>query len=195
MLLFWHLQSICTGELTLVILFQLDTNCKVNEVSDAISSSICLPMTCSAFRLSTQVLKSRRLADLATLLFMWNPASVFYSAAYTESIFSSTTFIGLCYLESHPWTATFWFCAASATRSNGQHAAKSGKCSKTAGIPAMSLCCAGILHCWYVVHRLLRGVTQESSTKLWVCCEVSCLETDAFLLNHSCVSFSANPDC
>ena len=66
---------------------------------------------------------------MATLLFIWNPASVFYSATYTESIFACTTFIAYYYVEEQPWAATIWFCLASATRSNGGHALPSAEYS------------------------------------------------------------------
>ncbi|KAL0027319.1 hypothetical protein WJX77_012423 [Trebouxia sp. C0004] len=81
-------------------------------------------------KLSISILKDARLADLAALLYIWNPASVFYSVAYTEGLFACTAFVGLFHLNQRPWLATAFFCAASAARSNG------------------------ILHCWFILHRL-----------------------------------------
>lgn len=61
------------------------------------------------------------LAASATLLFCFNPASAFFSAAYTESLFAGLTMVGLYYQASRPWTSAVSFAAASATRSNGEY--------------------------------------------------------------------------
>lgn len=88
-------------------------------------------------RLSRAVLKDDRLADLATLLYIWNPASVFYSAAYTESTFACATFTGFYLLSSRPWLATFCLTTATATRSNG------------------------VLHCWFLLHQLAKVIVHQ----------------------------------
>jgi len=41
---------------------------------------------------------SERLARAVSLVFAFNPASIFFSAAYTESLFASLTFAGLYFL-------------------------------------------------------------------------------------------------
>ena len=70
-------------------------------------------------------------ARAAAVLFALNPASVFHSAAYTESVFALFSFAGFYFLERARLTATkksaFWnrngaavlFALACATRSNG----------------------------------------------------------------------------
>ena len=70
-------------------------------------------------RLTKAVLEDDRIADLATLLYIWNPASVFYSAAYTESTFACAAFTGLYLLGPQPWLGTVCLSIATATRSNG----------------------------------------------------------------------------
>eukprot|EP00887_Chlorella_sp_A99_P001126 scaffold14.g1126.t1 len=82
-------------------------------------------------RLSLGLLRDRRLADLSLLLFCFNPASVFYSAAYSESLFAGLTFWGMLLLSNSYWASVVLLAAASAARSNG------------------------ILSCWFLIHQLL----------------------------------------
>ncbi|VDK74909.1 unnamed protein product, partial [Litomosoides sigmodontis] len=87
-----------------------------------------------AFALSGQLLyalmlsltKSTKLALLACLVFTLNPASVFFSAAYSESVYMLLTFCGLFTLYAYPSPsfmryiiAAVFFSFAFATRSNG----------------------------------------------------------------------------
>ena len=60
-----------------------------------------------------------RLADLSAILFCCNPASVFYSAAYSEAPFAGLTLLGLTLLPASRWAAVAALAAAAATRSNG----------------------------------------------------------------------------
>ena len=61
------------------------------------------------------------LAASATLLFCFNPASAFFSAAYTEGLFAGLTMAGLYHQASRPWASALCFAAAGVTRSNGEH--------------------------------------------------------------------------
>jgi phosphatidylinositol glycan class V len=82
-------------------------------------------------RLGKLVLDHEEVARAAAVLFAFNPASVFHSAAYTESVFALFSFAGFYFLERARLTATkksaFWnrngaavlFALACATRSNG----------------------------------------------------------------------------
>lgn len=100
-------------------------------------------------RLSRYVLQNEELASLSVLLFCCNPASVFYSAAYTESLFAACTWTGLVLLTIKNGGGTgggsviYWaagvllFCLAGATRSNG------------------------ILSAWFLVHPLIIDVVNS----------------------------------
>jgi len=71
-------------------------------------------------RLSLRVLHSHRLAALSAMFFCLNPASVFYSAAYTESLYAAATFAAMLALEWRAYKGFLLAAAASAaTRSNG----------------------------------------------------------------------------
>ncbi|KAJ7516491.1 hypothetical protein O6H91_22G059900 [Diphasiastrum complanatum] len=71
-------------------------------------------------RLSCYILRDRKLATSATLLFCFNPASVFYFSIYSESMFSLLSFAGLwCLLLGAKWRATLLFGLSGAVRSNG----------------------------------------------------------------------------
>ena len=74
----------------------------------------CLP------RLSVEILQDDAMADLAAIMYIWNPASVFYSAAYTESLYAFAAFGVLYHLDKRPWLAATMFSLTSATRSNGE---------------------------------------------------------------------------
>lgn len=72
------------------------------------------------YQLSVAVLQDRRLAALSSLLFCLNPASVFMSAAYSESIFMLLSFSGMLHLEkARPLTSCTLFALSTAARSNG----------------------------------------------------------------------------
>jgi len=74
------------------------------------------------FRLGRIVLgqEKRAIAYVAAVLFCYNPASIFFSAAYTESLFALLTFSGLTELyQDRDLKATLYFAGASLTRSNG----------------------------------------------------------------------------
>ena len=74
----------------------------------------------SLYRLTKAITNQESVATMATLVFCVNPATVFYTVAYTESLFSATTFLGLLLLkEDRFWTSVLCLTAASATRSNG----------------------------------------------------------------------------
>ena len=54
------------------------------------------------------------------MLFCWNPASVFCSVIYTESLYALATFLGMLALERGSLSgAVSGFIVSAATRSNG----------------------------------------------------------------------------
>lgn len=72
------------------------------------------------YRLSRALLPSEARARWAALAFCASPASVFFSAAYTESCFALASFLGMLAVVRRARLAAFFaFLAAAALRSNG----------------------------------------------------------------------------
>lgn len=68
----------------------------------------------------THQLFSKEQADEAVLLFCFNPASIFFSACYSESVFAAVSFLGFLLLEQNrPNLATVFFSLGGLVRSNG----------------------------------------------------------------------------
>ncbi|KAL4444210.1 hypothetical protein ABPG75_011947 [Micractinium tetrahymenae] len=82
------------------------------------------------------------IADLALLFFCCNPASVFYSAAYSEALFAAATWAGLLLLPRRHWAGVAALAAASAMRSNG------------------------ILGMWFPLHKALAAAAAHSKLPL-----------------------------
>lgn len=60
------------------------------------------------------------MAGVSVAFFCWNPASVFFSSVYTESIYAMATFCGMLAVESgYLWVAVAAFTATASIRSNG----------------------------------------------------------------------------
>lgn len=76
--------------------------------------------TVTLYLLTYELSRDKRLAVLAAALFSLNPASVFMSAVYSETLFALFTFSGLLALEKKcPWLSSLAFSLAVFTRSNG----------------------------------------------------------------------------
>ncbi|CAN4114103.1 unnamed protein product [Withania somnifera] len=72
------------------------------------------------FLLSAIILKDSELALRASILFCLNPASIFYSSIYTESMYALCSIGGLYYLmRGSNNIATLWFALSGFARSNG----------------------------------------------------------------------------
>jgi len=72
------------------------------------------------FKLTNQIFCNPRLSHMTIILFCINPATIFMTTTYTESLFSLLVFTGLWALHSdHTWIATVMFSLATLTRSNG----------------------------------------------------------------------------
>ena len=116
---------------------------------------------CRFCSLSYQILGDVRLASISTLLYCFNPASIFYTALYTESFFACVSLIGLLVLDQHSWLSTASWYLAAGTRSNGkihvllrmllklQHL----HTSSTASVCVILLAATGILYCGFILHR------------------------------------------
>ena len=71
-------------------------------------------------RLTALATRDARLARRAALVFCATPAGVFFSAAYTESLFAALGFSALAQLHAdRPWRAALLFALATACRANG----------------------------------------------------------------------------
>lgn len=87
----------------------------------------------SLYQLSHALFGRNDVALMSSLLFCFNPASVFMSSLYTESLFSCLQFTALYYLEQEKVArALLLFGLGCATRSNG------------------------VISCGFVVHRILK---------------------------------------
>ncbi|XP_022157360.1 GPI mannosyltransferase 2 isoform X2 [Momordica charantia] len=72
------------------------------------------------FRLSLIILKDAEAAMRASILFCFNPASIFYSSLYTESLYSLFSFGGLYHLMSgRNSVSALWLALSGCARSNG----------------------------------------------------------------------------
>jgi phosphatidylinositol glycan class V len=122
-------------------------NIPIESIYTALGLEVNIAAFCIAavalHRLGNSVLQNEELASLSVLLFCCNPASVFYSAAYTEALFAAFTWTGLVLLTFKSRESKgggnfmYWavgvliFAVAGATRSNG------------------------ILSAWFLIHPLL----------------------------------------
>ncbi|XP_013773547.1 GPI mannosyltransferase 2-like [Limulus polyphemus] len=72
------------------------------------------------YRLGNLVLHDREVSWISACMFCLNPASVFFSALYSESLFCLLTLCGLVYVERKMmYTACIFFGLSAITRSNG----------------------------------------------------------------------------
>ena len=87
----------------------------------SINGPISQPMSSiKASMSSTNAPMSQSIAALTVLFYTLNPASVFMSSVYTESLFACLSFAGMLAVKrTHLFTAAVLFGLASATRSNG----------------------------------------------------------------------------
>ena len=76
--------------------------------------------TVMLFELTHILFKESKFAEESVMWFAFNPASIFFSATYSESLFSFLTFTGLLLLENERIIfANVFFAASLMTRSNG----------------------------------------------------------------------------
>ena len=90
-------------------------------LSGALINFVAFPLAAFALYLLTQDLSENvTFSRLVTFLFCLNPASVFMSAVYSETLFALFTFSTLLALtRGSSWLSTMFIALATATRSNG----------------------------------------------------------------------------
>ncbi|XP_051147649.1 uncharacterized protein LOC127262855 [Andrographis paniculata] len=72
------------------------------------------------YLLSIRVLKDQELAFRSSILFCFNPASIFYTSIYSESLYAFLTFGGMnFFINGNDHWATFCFALSGCARSNG----------------------------------------------------------------------------
>ncbi|KAK7791149.1 hypothetical protein R5R35_008581 [Gryllus longicercus] len=102
----------------------------LSDFSLYLISSVCINMFCFVksasilYNLSLRVLKNERLAYRACIFYCVNPASIFFSASYSESLYSCLTFYGLLkcgcgFKEKFSMNCGIVFGLSGVTRSNG----------------------------------------------------------------------------
>ncbi|CAH8534138.1 unnamed protein product [Heterobilharzia americana] len=106
--------------LTLVCLNSLSLASAVLLCGFLLNFVLCLLATICFYRLGVSVLGSSKISFLSALLFCWNPAVVFFSSLYSESLFFFLTVFGLYLLTVN---RTLWssllFASSISCRSNG----------------------------------------------------------------------------
>ena len=76
--------------------------------------------TVGLYKLTQVIFHSPKLAKQVAILFCFNPASVFFSAVYSESIFAMTQFWGMLFLEQdNRLLSVLLFAVGATARSNG----------------------------------------------------------------------------
>ncbi|XP_015960212.1 uncharacterized protein LOC107484108 [Arachis duranensis] len=99
------------------------------------------------YRLSMIILKDPEIAFRATILFCFNPASIFYSSIYSESLYALLSFAGLYYfVRGGNNLASLFFALSGCARSNG-------------------VLNAGYL-CFQTMHRAYNAMFQQKRTAL-----------------------------
>ena len=97
----------------------------------------------SLYKLTFKLFGSRTTAMLSSLLFCFNPASVFMSSLYTESLFCCLQFTAMCFLEQNCTALPLLlFGLGCATRSNG------------------------VLSCGFLAHRMIKNYVSSELPSL-----------------------------
>ncbi|CAH1787387.1 unnamed protein product [Owenia fusiformis] len=71
------------------------------------------------YHLGKAILNHESLAYKACLMYCINPASVFFSVAYSESMFAWITFTGMQRFDGNTRNGSFWFAVTTSIRANG----------------------------------------------------------------------------
>ena len=110
-----------------------------------ISNSSFVASAVALYKLSIVILRKKNLAFVVSVLFCFNPATVFMASLYTESTFACLEFSALYFMETDGagslFLASVLFGLGSATRSNG------------------------ILACGFISHAILRALFADLNSK------------------------------
>lgn len=100
-----------------IVLFPLNV-ASVHLISAVLFNLVCFTLAAKTlFRLSCKILQDENLAFLACTLFCINPASIFFTAPYTEALFSYISFSAMSWDES--WRKYGLISLSAIIRSNG----------------------------------------------------------------------------
>ncbi|GAB6029021.1 hypothetical protein CHUAL_004809 [Chamberlinius hualienensis] len=127
---------------TLFLPLQSFINCHLTLLTAAVTLNFILfnLSVLIYYELSRVVLNDQQKAYRAAILFCFNPASVFFSAAYSESLYSCSTFAAMLLLQKRKYTfSTLLFALGTFTRSNG---------TANAGFPIYSQAVLPLLTRW-----------------------------------------------
>ena len=85
-----------------------------------VNTAAFLAASVGLYKLTLNIFRSEKLARRVVILFTFNPASVFFSAIYSESIFAMSQFWGMLFLENNNYiSSALMFSVGSAARANG----------------------------------------------------------------------------
>ncbi|BES97852.1 unnamed protein product [Nesidiocoris tenuis] len=119
---FFPLFPLAVRSLGIVLRFVLGLNV-LNSLllaSVALNSFLFVKTTELLYKLSLLVLKHELFAFHSAIFFCLSPATTFFIAPYSESLFAFCSFKGmLCYAQGRMTACTFWFTLSTFARSNG----------------------------------------------------------------------------
>lgn len=123
-LVFYPLFPFCVRYFTKLILTIAPNACEFSDLSLVVAIVLNIIFFINAasilYELTIEIFNNRRFARIVTTLFCFNPASIFFSAPYTESLFCWLSFSVMLYCARNKWQAALLPLAMSMwCRSNG----------------------------------------------------------------------------
>jgi GPI mannosyltransferase 2 len=124
-LAFYPLFPFTVGWITQILQLVLPSVCTFRELSLLVAIGLNVIIFVETVKtlhaLTWAVFNDRSFADMASLLYCINPASIFFSAVYTESIFALLTFrvMHACHERQSFWRIVIPLCLSILCRSNG----------------------------------------------------------------------------
>lgn len=123
-LVFYPLYPLCVRYITYAIQMVFGDECEFHDLSLVVAVVLNIfffvKATLTLYQLTIEVFNNHRFARIVTTLFCFNPASIFFSAPYTESLFSWLSFTVMLHSSrNHIWSAIIPLCLGLWCRSNG----------------------------------------------------------------------------